>query len=135
MKPNFPASLLISLLLLPQLVLAQVSIHYPTQSAMLRFGVEKITQALQVKGQQVSLHVGDKAQHRDIQIQWGDAFLQKEGYRISRAGRTLLITSADSSGALYGALDVAEQIRMGKTLATLEAKKVNPKFTVRAVKF
>jgi len=36
---------------------------------------------------------------------------------------------------MYGALDVAEQISMGKTWQTINKKKQNPNFSVRALKF
>ena len=61
--------------------------------------------------------------------------LQKEGFQISHHKNTLQITSNDYVGAMYGALDVAEQLEMGKTSKTISDKIVNPHFTVRALKF
>ena len=44
------------------------------------------------------------------------ATLGKEGFVIRRKGNTILIAGADASGALYGCLELAEQIKRSKTL-------------------
>ncbi|MBT3202180.1 MAG: hypothetical protein HN350_19935, partial [Phycisphaerales bacterium] len=61
-----------------------------------------------------------------------------EGFRIRRiptpSGKVLCVTASDASGAMYGALDLAEQIRT-VGLAKVADRAVNPRFAFRAIKF
>ena len=62
------------------------------------------------------------------------ARVQAGGFEIRRSGGRITVTAPDETGALYGALDVAEQIRMGGAAGVRE-KVANPRFPFRAVKF
>jgi hypothetical protein len=64
-----------------------------------------------------------------------EASLGKEGYRFERRGNQLLLQTGDENGALYGLLDLGEQLRWGKTLTQISAKTVRPRLGFRAVKF
>lgn len=60
--------------------------------------------------------------------------LKAEGYKIDRVNGNSLITATDAVGAMYGVMDVAEQLQMGKTLQTITPKTSNPHLAVRALK-
>lgn len=65
--------------------------------------------------------------------------LMKEGFRIGPAqagGRSLhTVDGADESGAMYGLLELAEQISMQAGITGLPVKQVNARFPFRAIKF
>ncbi len=126
------------LFLLPGLVIGQITMAFDKDSQPIQFGVSRIEKALQKSG-----HPGRKIKvNRDlldaeigIKVVDHDATLRKEGYTIRHQEGKVLITAIDPVGAMYGALDVAEQIAEGKSWETAIDKKVNPHFTVRAIKF
>lgn len=62
--------------------------------------------------------------------------LVAEGFQIVRSDKKIVIIEADEKGAMYGILDIAEQI--GSNRGALEAvieKKEEPRFAFRAIKF
>lgn len=119
-------------------ITALVSIVVDTASKPMAFGVDRLKKAYLRSGQQVAMtNTNEAKKTEDITVLIsGDAkSLQKEGYSISFTNKKLKITAKDTTGAMYGILDVAEQIQMGKTWQTVTSKTVNPQFTVRALKF
>lgn len=131
--------LIVPLLLLTSLAVGQISIACTTESKPLQFGVYQIEEVLVKSGNRVNITYNNSAdQKTDIFIQVAsdpDPALQREGFKIKRNENTLWISANDPVGAMYGALDVAEQLQMGKTLKSVPEKVVNPHFTVRAIKF
>ena len=118
----------------------QVSISIDKSSPMQVFGVSKIEAALQklsVTTQVVekSHSTGKEKIQLKIVSQNSDPELKKEGYRIGKSGDSILITAIDQSGAMYGLMDMAEQIEMQKGLVKIEEKVINPRFAFRAVKY
>jgi hypothetical protein len=63
------------------------------------------------------------------------ADLKPGGYIIRHYGKQLVVVGADAAGALYGALDIKEQLAAGKTLLQVTDKKEEPRFEFRAIKF
>lgn len=62
--------------------------------------------------------------------------ITSEGFSIKKLSRKkIAIISSDMTGSMYGILDVAEQIQMGKTIKAIEEKSINPKIPFRAIKF
>jgi hypothetical protein len=62
--------------------------------------------------------------------------ITSEGFSIKKLSRKkIAIISSDMTGSMYGILDVAEQIQMGKTIKTIKEKSINPKIPFRAIKF
>ena len=60
----------------------------------------------------------------------------KEGFSIKKLpGERVSVIASDQTGAMYGILDLAEQLQMGKTISTVNEKSINPKFPFRAIKF
>lgn len=118
----------------------QVSIAIDKSSPMEVFGASKIVAALQKL--KVTSVVGDKTQatgKEQIQLKMVNATnnpeIKKEGYRISKMGKSCIVTAIDQSGAMYGLLDIAEKIEMLKGIDKIAEKTVNPRFEFRAVKY
>jgi hypothetical protein len=62
--------------------------------------------------------------------------LRAEGYQLVHCNGKLLIIGADEKGAMYGTLDVAEQLKYnGGNMALVQEKKEEPRLTFRAIKF
>ena len=59
----------------------------------------------------------------------------QDGFRLYRQGDRLTIISSNERGAMYGVLDVAEQIRLGTPWNKIEERAVKPQFEFRAIKF
>jgi hypothetical protein len=59
----------------------------------------------------------------------------REGFALLREGGTLVIAGGDSRGAMYGVLEVAEQLRIGTALSNIVARTVSPRMEFRAIKF
>ena len=127
----------------------EVTVVYP-ETEILKFAVEKLEVAL-----------GQKVLHRDISLanKGGDVFvtagwsqrnlletlidrplpqtiLKEGGFEIVRGpGNAIYILGTDANGAMYGVLDLAEQIAAGNGLAKVKNKVAEPKFEFRAIKF
>lgn len=64
------------------------------------------------------------------------AKIGRQGYFIKRWKGKVLVIGADSTGAMYGGLDVKEQLESnGNNLAAVTEKKEEPRFAFRAIKF
>jgi hypothetical protein len=94
-------------------------------SPQVRFALEKLTETSGT----------DDAAEIAVAIRPDAPGLRREGFRIVRVGGGLRLDAADATGAMYGLLDVAEQLRMGGSLAAVQEKTEAPRFPFRAVKF
>jgi hypothetical protein len=120
------------------MAIAQTTIAFDWESQPLLFGVSRIEKAFQKSGhpvKKISINQGFRDAGIEIRVIGQDASLRKEGYTITHKENRLLVTAIDPVGAMYGALDVAEQIAMGQPWQTALNKTVNPHLTVRAIKF
>ncbi|NLT51489.1 MAG: hypothetical protein GXX85_11280 [Ignavibacteria bacterium] len=62
--------------------------------------------------------------------------LKPEGYSINKLPENkIALVASDQSGVIYGLLDIAEQIQMGKSISDIQEKTVNPSVEFRAIKF
>ena len=62
--------------------------------------------------------------------------LTSEGYAIKKISpEQVAVIATDATGAMYGLLDITEQLQMGKTIRSLEEKSISPKLLFRAIKF
>ncbi len=118
---------------------APVIVAFDTASQPIRFGVSQIEKALQKAGQFVEKQLlTDSRAPAAVTIRLipsgANVPVKEEGYQLSNQSGKLLITAPDPVGAMYGAMDVAEQLRMGRTLATITAKIADPHLAVRALK-
>ena len=58
-----------------------------------------------------------------------------DGFQLERTEGGLTISGGDARGAMYGVLDVAEQIRLGTALEQISPRTVRARFPFRAIKF
>lgn len=62
--------------------------------------------------------------------------INAEGYSVRKLkGNRAAILSIDQTGAMYGIMDIAEQLNMGRTVSTFIEKTINPKLKFRGIKF
>lgn len=135
-----------------------VSISYPTASSLISFGAESLRDELRERGVSVTLSdvsdrddaTGDVAAvvvsqtTTESPVTVGGIDLapsgavEEEGFEISTYemdDRTVLVVTAlDETGAMYGALELAERVRRGTWEDGVETL-VNPAVSFRAVKF
>ena len=129
------AALLLSGALLPA---AEVTVTAP-DSPLLRFAQGKLAAALQQRGDTLKrvAHSGPN-QTPDLSVTFERGAtdgLGAEGFRLTRQRNRLKIAGGDERGAMYGMLDVAEQIRLGTPWNKIQERTVKAQFEFRAIKF
>ncbi len=99
----------------------------------IRFAVDEIKAALNVKGAQVELVENDNA---DIvfSLQPENSELKPEGFSIKKDFRRIKIIGDDQAGAMYGGLEIAEQIGLFG-LDGIQETLQNPYMERRGTKF
>lgn len=125
--PYFGMSLFI-ICFLPIIANPQVTIAFDINNQPVSFGVSRIEKALQQSGQQVQKIKLSSAQKKaniviEVNNNKQQPRRQKEGFEIANRNNTLLISAIDTAGAMYGALDVAEQSGWVKLGKVFQAKK------------
>ncbi|MEE9357012.1 MAG: hypothetical protein V3U62_01400 [Sedimenticolaceae bacterium] len=136
-------------------VKADVSIAYRTDCAQLNFAVARLGQALRKANETPVIYdladLGDKdifivADETEVVFLPGAAqepsinpLTKQDGFQIARlrSGNkdVICVIARDETGAMYGTLDLAEQIQMNNGLRDVEEKLSNPRFAFRAIKF
>ena len=71
-----------------------------------------------------------KAYDKQIPDFWPDA---KEAFLLKRMGNTIIVTGYDSSGVLYGALELADRVRAAHALPTALDYEDHPQLKLRGV--
>lgn len=123
-----------------------LKIFYQAGSPLQSFGIEKLKQ-------EVKLTIENSPEKADILVliskeQISKELIEKynlnseyssvkpEGFILKKlSGNKVAILSNDQTGAMYGILDMAEQIQMGKSISSITEKKINPKLQFRGIKF
>lgn len=137
-----------------QVARADVRIGHATNSPQVDFAVDQLVEALHQVNERAVLHDLVNPVDKDIIIVADDAhavflpgelqasrssLLEPGGFQLAcrdLGGRPVAcVIARDQTGAMYGTLDLAEQIRMKEGLAGLEEKVSNPRFAFRAIKF
>jgi len=117
---------------------AEVKVAAPN-SPMLRFALSKLESALQQRGDATKRLPPDGVSAQpDIVVLTSAGVPMNagpEGFSLARRDGRLRITGGDERGAMYGVLDVAEQIRMGTPWNKIQERTVKAQFEFRAVKF
>ncbi|WP_157208147.1 alpha-d-galacturonidase [Mariniflexile maritimum] len=95
-----------------------ISIVEGSASPRIKFGVEKLSKALTDKGYKVSVFSETPENNKDrvIIVSEGNDTSKKESFQIKTKGNTISIEGSDASGALYGTLELAEQINQSGAL-------------------
>jgi hypothetical protein len=70
-----------------------------------------------------------------VRVVSNDPDLGPDGFALAHVGGHLLVSGGNERGAMYGLLDVAEQIRLGTPLAQIEPKSERARFEFRCIKF
>lgn len=114
-------------------------VAFDTTNKTILFGVGELVKALRETGQDVQLQLlppGLSTAELTIRVVAKSTLpgIQNEGYSLVSQRGQLMVSAISAVGAMYGAMDVAEQIRMGKTLKTISPKTANPHLSVRALK-
>lgn len=117
---------------------AEVKVAAP-DSPMLRFALGKLESALQQRGDAAKRLPPDGASAQpDIVVLTSAGVAMDpgpEGFSLAMRDGRLYIAGGDEHGAMYGVLDVAEQIRMGTPWNTIQERTVKAQFEFRAIKF
>jgi hypothetical protein len=130
-----PATLLACAATLPA---AEVTVSSP-DSPMLHFALGKLEAALQRQADTLKRTTNQAPdQGAEIVVTVDSTMMTDigaEGFRRVRSREGLKITASDERGAMYGVLDVAEQIRMGTPLNKIKERTVKAQLEFRAIKF
>jgi len=143
-------------MLIVQSAHGHVSVAYRTDSPLLRFAVGKLDKALREIDEDVTYHdltncpkrpdvliLSDESEAELLPLAGKKSStspsVRCEGFQLLRlrtgGGRMLCIQATDESGAMYGILDLAEQVRIHGGLQDAQEKVSNPRFPFRAIKF
>jgi len=117
---------------------AEVTVSTP-DSPMLRFALGKLETALQQQGdslKRTAYSPPDPDSGIVVSVDSGMmADIGAEGFRRVSSRQGLKITASDERGAMYGLLDVAEQIDLGTPLKKIKDHTVKARLEFRAIKF
>jgi len=145
-------TIVVILIIVTSMLKAEISIAYKTDSPLLKFAADKLDEVLKqidpivfhhdlsdVSGNVDILVFSNKYETKSFPNISFNTDIKKEGYQIlklkSKELTKLCITAGDESGAMYGILDVAEQIKILRDLTKVKEKLLNPRFPFRAIKF
>jgi len=114
----------------------EITIACDTSSRMIRYGLSQLGKELTTSGNKVIItSLPDKSSHFDILIST-EKEIAFEGYNITVSKQKILISGGDDKGAMYGLLEIAEQLRFnGGHLSKIQAKKEEPHLRFRGIKF
>ncbi len=117
---------------------AEVTVSAP-DSPMLRFALGKLEAALQGQADTLKRTTNQAPdQSAEIVVTVDPTMMTDigaEGFRRVSSRHGLKITGGGERGAMYGVLDVAEQIRLGTPLKKIKERTVKPQLEFRAIKF
>jgi hypothetical protein len=141
MKFNFSRLALLSVTLLAcaaTLQAAEVTVSSP-DSPMVRFALGKLEAALQRQADTLKRTTNQAPDQGAKIVVTVDPSIKTdlgaEGFQRVKSRAGLQITAGAERGAMYGVLDVAEQIRLGTPLNKIKEHTVKPPLEFRAIKF
>lgn len=109
-----------------------VAIQYEKGNVCAEYAVKKLTESLDKNGYKVSFSVTDD----DYSIQLGkNETLGSEAYNIKPNRKLVEIFGGDDRGLIYGALELAERIENGVSLASIKPVSESPHLEFRGIKF
>jgi len=109
-----------------------ITISTETDDARIQFAIEELTAVLEEKGLEARVvrDDGDIA----FSVQHERDGLKEEGFSIQKSGNSIQIFGFDAAGALYGGLELAEQVKISG-LDGVEELTRNPYMEMRGTKF
>jgi hypothetical protein len=118
---------------------ADVTVAAPSGSARIDFGLSRLEQTLQQRGDRMVRTPANQVDAADVVVNIATGNLGLEDFRTVRVARgekqQVLFTGGAENRAMYGLLDVAEQIRLNGSLGKVPQRTVRPRFGFRAIKF
>ncbi|WP_240416052.1 hypothetical protein [Paenibacillus periandrae] len=128
-----------------------ITLTLPDHSPMLSFAIRRLQAAIMNMGETCKVNDAQSPSTDHIIILINDqhangsssmtaaASVGAEGFEIRRAyhqgNPALFVLASDESGAMYGVLEVAEQLQTHGNLTDVSECIINPRFPFRAVKF
>ena len=119
----------------------QVKVYSQKETPQQRFGLERLAKVLSLKSEQDPdqadiIVIASPELSTTLNLSTEYSAVMPEGFAIRTISRDrIVVLSRDQTGAMYGLLDIAEQIQLGRTVRTLEEKAVNPAVGFRGIKF
>ena len=126
-----------------------IDVYYDFNSPTLSYGVEKLSDHLEINRCLISEKVGPSTSH-GIFILTPDSNLNEnqnrilstsiselisDGYKIVRENQGIYIIARTERACLYAIMDIIEQIGNSKDIAQIQERQVNPAHSFRAIKF
>jgi hypothetical protein len=119
----------------------KIKIFIEKETPQLTFGIDKLRNEAIVSiesnpGSADIIMITDEEFCNKYNLSSEFSALKAEGFSIKKisGGKTAVI-STDQTGAMYGLMDISEQLQMGRKLSNLEEKKINPATEFRGIKF
>lgn len=127
-----------------------VHICYNSSSAILSYGVDKLTNSLRSSGLKVEFCKENHARANGIVIvsqgkNHHDQFqkftsskisaLQHDGFELKKDGKILSVSSKTERGCLYGLMDIIEQLGPSGNFVGVKEKQIVPALSFRGIKF
>ena len=112
---------------------SQITIFFDSSNPRIQFAVDEIKSSLAEKG--IKTMVGEN-KNADIifSLQPENNELEKEGFSLKKENNRIDIIGADDAGAMYGGLELAEQIKLFG-LQNVKETTQNPYMQIRGTKF
>lgn len=116
-------------------------VFYQAESPQQCFGMEKLKLQLQISRESTPeaadiLILTTVEQCEKLRLADEYSKLRPEGFVVKKLpGNKMAILSTDQAGAMYGIMEVAEALQMGKTLANIPEMTIQPKLAFRGIKF
>ncbi len=96
----------------------------PTVATPIDYGLVKVAAAAGIPPAQLP-----------VQVVSNDPALGPDGFALAREGSRLLVSGGNERGAMYGLLEVAEQVRRGTPFAQVQPAAARARFGLRTIKF
>ncbi|WP_157972207.1 hypothetical protein [Pleomorphovibrio marinus] len=115
----------------------KITINAPDHISI-QYGIKQLSKFYTEKG--LSVDVSSKEEGDDkvdvlIILSETPMGIEAEGFRISQEQTTLRLEASDAAGAMYGILDILDQLKTGGTLGDIRDKTINPAHAFRGIKF
>lgn len=110
-----------------------ISISAGSDDPEIQFAMDELAAAFGTEGISIQT-VEDEAADIALIIQPGTDGLKPEGFSIKKSGRAIQVIGTDAAGAMYGGLELAEQVKLSGLEGVVEMTR-NPYMEMRGTKF
>ncbi len=120
-----------------------LTIAYDIENEQLNLGIEKLNNVIAIEpidyskaGKSNVIVVNTIEIAKSLFLEKEFESVKAEGFHLKKlAEKKVVIIAQDDAGAMYGLLELAEQLEMSQSLKNIEDKSINPKLAFRAIKF